>query len=303
VCLLLLLLLLHLLLLLLFVAVFGLCGNEQGLISRASFDLVFRTIVRGTQAERNPRTPVVLAHLFDVFDADHSGYVDFTELTSGLSILCGGDAVDKVHSAFMLFGEYRCVLARVLAMCVGAFSRLGSQVGVHGVAACQAALPAGVIPPPFFPLTPHLCLLFSRALLFVLLCSDFDGDGYISLDEMQTYLASVFKMLYATQPGTHEHMGVSASELAAATAAQCFADADTNGDGRLSHEEFSRWCLASLQPSGQSPVKDVVLSATAARPSWVSLGEIRRLTNLSVCWHTDAATTTHTLTLAHFVWL
>ncbi len=113
--------------------------------------------------------------------------------------------------------------------------------------------------------------------------TDYNGDGFISLDEMQTYLASVFKMLYATQPGTHEQMGVSASELAAATAAQCFADADANGDGNLSFEEFRDWCLSSgMTSTGKSPVKDVVLSATSAKPSWVTQSEIMRLTNLSV---------------------
>ena len=99
---------------------------------------------------------------------------------------------------------------------------------------------------------------------------------------MQTYLASVFKMLYATQPHVHEQMGVSASELAAATAAQCFADADANGDGQLSFQEFKNWCLSTGVSNGASPVKDVVFSATAAKPSWVSSAEILRLTNLHV---------------------
>ena len=48
---------------------------------------------------------------------------------------------------------------------------------------------------------------------------DLNGDGFISLEEMTTYLTSVFKVLYETQPETRARMGVSAEELAAPRAA------------------------------------------------------------------------------------
>ena len=60
---------------------------------------------------------------------------------------------------------------------------------------------------------------------------DYNGDGYISLEEMTRYLASVFKVMYETQPGTAEQMGVSAEDLATVTAEQAFEDADLNHDG------------------------------------------------------------------------
>lgn len=41
--------------------------------------------------------------LFDLFDVDRNGVVDFQELLSGLSILCGGTRDDKVLAAFELF--------------------------------------------------------------------------------------------------------------------------------------------------------------------------------------------------------
>ena len=76
---------------------------------------------------------------------------------------------------------------------------------------------------------------------------DFDGNGYIDLDEMTTYLASVCMVLYATEPGTEEKMGVSSEELAEVTAMQAFEEADVDHDGRISLEEFKAWYV---QPGG-----------------------------------------------------
>ena len=126
------------------------------------------------------RLQVILDRMFDLFDTDGNGVVDFSELASGLSVLCGGSRDDKAKAAFSLF--------------------------------------------------------------------DYNGDGYISLEEMTRYLASVFKVMYETQPGTAEQMGVSAEDLATVTAEQAFEDADLNHDGRLSFEEFQKWYG---QPSGQ----------------------------------------------------
>jgi Ca2+-binding EF-hand superfamily protein len=147
----------------------------------------------------------VVDRLFEIFDTNGDGSIDFSELASGLSVLCGGNREDKVEAAFALY--------------------------------------------------------------------DLDGDGTISLDEMTTYLTSVFKVLYETQPGTAERMGVSAEELAAVTAEQAFVDADLNHDGKLSFEEFKRWYAESAD--------DV---PAVSRDSMASLGmdETRRLVKLDV---------------------
>ena len=38
--------------------------------------------------------------MFDLFDTDGNGVVDFSELASGLSVLCGGSRDDKAKQHF-----------------------------------------------------------------------------------------------------------------------------------------------------------------------------------------------------------
>ena len=74
---------------------------------------------------------------------------------------------------------------------------------------------------------------------------DTDGNGFISPQEMYNYLLSVYRVLFETQPQVRESMkGVTAEELAKVTTEEAFAQADTNGDGQLSFEEFQAWLVA-----------------------------------------------------------
>ena len=50
--------------------------------------------------------------LFRVFDSDGSGVIDIAELSSGLSILCGGSEYMKMKYAFILFGTCQTLSAR-----------------------------------------------------------------------------------------------------------------------------------------------------------------------------------------------
>merc|ERR1711871_1098438 len=86
--------------------VFAVAANKDGVLDRASFDECFRTIIAesGGQGEvDSQRTTMVLDRLFSIFDSDGNGVVDFSELASGLSVLCGGSRDDKAEAAFSLY--------------------------------------------------------------------------------------------------------------------------------------------------------------------------------------------------------
>jgi Ca2+-binding EF-hand superfamily protein len=58
--------------------------------------------LRGIEASDN-EVRFVAANMFDMFDKDHNGIVDFAELASGLSVLCAGDRDEKITAAFALY--------------------------------------------------------------------------------------------------------------------------------------------------------------------------------------------------------
>jgi EF-hand domain pair len=93
--------------------------------------------------------------------------------------------------------------------------------------------------------------------------SDENGDGVISLEEMIKYLTSVYRVIYETVPGTAEQLGVSPEELASATAQRCFEEADVNGDGSLTLEEFKEWFLLNDSALPDGPVNCHSLSLSS----------------------------------------
>ena len=163
-------------------------------------------------------------NLFALFDTDGNGYVDFNELASGLSILCGGTSHDKVRAAFNLY--------------------------------------------------------------------DINKDGFISLEEMVTYLSSIFKVMYASNEKLEKSIGASAEDLAIVTAKEAFETADLNHDGRLSFSEFKRWYSDGWMGNGITPAENNATSNGGTQDfdeieeqkevkDTFNLSYVRRITKLS----------------------
>ena len=78
---------------------------DDGRIGRSDFDGVFFELCEREHqmsASDSDLLRVVLGGLFDLFDNDDDS-IDFTELSSGISILCDGTLDEKAFAAFSLF--------------------------------------------------------------------------------------------------------------------------------------------------------------------------------------------------------
>jgi Ca2+-binding EF-hand superfamily protein len=188
---------------------FAECADDRGLISRDDFTACMAFIISD---QIGPAGKDRLAdEIFDIFDADGNGVVDFTELASGLSLLCGGSREDKVMAAFRLF--------------------------------------------------------------------DINGDGFITKEEMETYLTSVFRVIYATRPELATSLGVGPEILSQVTTAEAFENADLNQDGRISFPEFQQWYSQDMADM-LSPPADVPQEQEEPE---VSLDYVRSASGLRNC--------------------
>ena len=77
--------------------------DDEGLISREMFDECFVQIQDEVSEQLDEddedKLHLVLGRLYDIFDTDDDGVVDFTELSTGLSVLCGGNRDEKAAAA------------------------------------------------------------------------------------------------------------------------------------------------------------------------------------------------------------
>ena len=83
---------------------FALAADEEGLLDRDAFETCFESVIEAAGGDANSdRTLTIIDRLFEIFDQDGNGAVDFSELASGLSVLCGGSRDDKAAAAFSLY--------------------------------------------------------------------------------------------------------------------------------------------------------------------------------------------------------
>ena len=68
----------------------------------AFFALVDKSDVLDTEEELE-RAETLFNMIFEAFDVDGNGTIDFNELSSGVSVLCGGSTNSKVRAAFDLY--------------------------------------------------------------------------------------------------------------------------------------------------------------------------------------------------------
>ena len=184
-------------------------GGKDGYLDHADFKNAFKKLAMRLgpmDGQELAQFNSVIDRLYEIFDVDGNGVVDFTEISSGVSFLCQGDAEKKAHAAFRLY--------------------------------------------------------------------DYNEDGFISLEEMKQYMACVFKVMFELEEGAKARQGnFTPDELATATAQQIFQDADLNGDGKLSFEEFQKWYEGDVGKGVSGPAD---LAANA-----LDINEIRRLTKLN----------------------
>ena len=70
---------------------FALAANEEGLLDRIAFETCFESVIDAAGGDPDSeRTRQIIERLFSIFDQDGNNAVDFSELASGLSVLCGG---------------------------------------------------------------------------------------------------------------------------------------------------------------------------------------------------------------------
>lgn len=78
--------------------VFATGANEEGVLDRNAFNRCFRHVIGQDSESFSEKDQAdakrIIDQMFDIFDKDGDGAVDFVELSSGLTILCGGTLME-----------------------------------------------------------------------------------------------------------------------------------------------------------------------------------------------------------------
>jgi len=80
-------------------------SNEEGLLTLPAFRAAVGDMARKdlNADERRTLRAAVAPALFDVFDSDNDGFVDFPELCAGMTLLAGGAPAERMEGVFALF--------------------------------------------------------------------------------------------------------------------------------------------------------------------------------------------------------
>ena len=87
---------------------FSIVTDDNGMIDRESFESCFDIITSQLDAPMATEKTLeerrlVVSELFNLFDENSDGQVDYHELTAGLTILCSGNRHEKAYTAFSLY--------------------------------------------------------------------------------------------------------------------------------------------------------------------------------------------------------
>jgi Ca2+-binding EF-hand superfamily protein len=167
--------------------------------------------------------------LFHLLDCNGDGVVDLREFVSGLSMLCKGSIEEKLECTYL------------------------PPPHSHPYSLEDASPIPFLYPQISFLLRflPLLTLFQNRDETVSFKAYDLDGNGFISKDELAAMFKSAwisgFKALstiHGNQDLSMEDLNEFSEEMATLFADNAFETLDTNGDGKLSFEEFKEFALA-----------------------------------------------------------
>ena len=194
------------------------------------------------------RLRVLISGLYDQFDVNNDGMCSTVEMISGLTILCGGDVEEKAKIAFDLYDTDRS----------GTISREEMQIHLKSV----------------FRVVYHTDTQMA--------------ERKFSLSLSFSFSAMHFKQNIPNTSGT----GVDVNVLSEETTRHAFENADLNPDGTMSYDAFRQWYLTTAaqeeeeskqendnEEEGKSE-ESLDQTVVSSEESWITLEEIRRVTNL-----------------------
>ncbi|RHY96115.1 hypothetical protein DYB35_005305 [Aphanomyces astaci] len=263
------------------------CADASGVLTKLAFTECFQVHFLSSGAD-DTRALAVVHRLFDIFDTDGNGTVDYAELTAGLSLLytqsnkpikssalsiplpslaqvhhvtdLGTCSPADVIERFRQFATANQLTRAAFSIGLQSFAKPAHKEAVDAIASHVFDLfdtdGNGVV--DIVELGAGLCVLCGGSqedkvrAAFAL----YDLNHTISRSEMALYLSSVFKVLFHINPETHRQMqgaGITPEELGTITADQAFIHAEKESDGALSLDEFRRWYQSTASQIIQVP--------------------------------------------------